>query len=220
MIENENIYILKMMNPSIPSFCTSYKEYAGSLDDMKKISSYIESKFSNNEELCHEVLVKQSMEQYFNGDKEAINKGLYGNEPIFVLTNVIDMYKHKIQNKEIIHINTWDCEYKLRFTECLIENIITQNKNIGLYKTYVKFHFTNLEQFYDFLNTWEKIKNNTWGNPGILIIDNNTSENSTVYSSVYLEDKAFDNLDDAKKYISDENQINYSTVFDEIYGDG
>ncbi|ORX65352.1 hypothetical protein BCR32DRAFT_286548 [Anaeromyces robustus] len=164
--------------------------------------------------------LKQSMDDYFNGNKNAINKGLYGNEPIFISTNIVDVYKHDIQNKEIIHNNIWDCEYKLRFKKCLTENIITQDENTSKYKTYVKFYFLNLELYDDFLNSWKEIKIPTWGNPGILIIDGTDSENVATYTPLYLEDKVFDNLNDAKKYISDSNQINFSTVFNEIFGDG
>ena len=219
----ENIYVLKMLNPATPSFCTSYKEYAGTLDDMKIIHSKINNKFLNKDDLCHEILVKQSREEYFNGNKNAINKGLYGNEPIFVPTIILDICKHNIQNKEIIHKNIWDCESKLRFKECLIEIIITQNKDNGKYKkykTFAKFHFINLELFNEFLNNWKEIKFPTWGNPGILIKDETISENSAIYTPVYLQDKLFDSLNDAKKYILDINQINYSTVFEEIFGDG
>jgi len=216
----ENIYILKMMDPAAPSFCTIYKGYAGTLDDMKIIYSNLEKKFSNDEELYHENLVKQSMGEYFKGNKDAINKGIYGTEPIFVPTNVIDKYKHDIQNQEVIHKNTWDFEYKLRFKKCLAEIIITQNNNNDKYKIFIKFYFNNLERYDDFLNNWKKIDGHIWGNPGVLVIDNTESENITTYTSVYLEDKTFDNLNDAKEYILDKNQINYSTVFNEIFGDG
>ena len=216
----ENIFVLKMLNPAIPSFCTSYKEYAGTLDDMKILHLNINNKFLGKDELCHEILIKQSMEEYFNGNENAINKGLYGNEPIFVPISIINMCKHNIQNKEIIHKNIWDCEYKLRFRECIIESIVTQNKDNEKYKTFVKFYFINLELFNNFLNNWEGIKVPTWGNPGILIKDETLSENIAIYTPVYLQDKVFNNLNDAKNYILDKNQIDYSTVFEEIFGDG
>jgi len=216
---DEELYIFKMIDTATPSFCTFYKEYAGTLDNIKVIYSEIKKKFTDEEDLCHEILVKQSMEEYFNGNKNATNKGIYGEEPIFVPTNIIDRCKHEIQNKKIIHNNTWDFEYKLRFTKCLIENIITQNKGTSFYKVFVKFTFYNLEMFREYLKNWKEVKGPTWGNPGVLII-NEESENNVIYTPVYLEDKKFDDLNEAKKYISDDNQINYSTVFNEIFGDG
>lgn len=211
--EKTQFYCLTLDDYATPSFCSFEKYYFGSIPMIESLVNIIEAdkRWVDN----HSQFI-QAFKEYCNGNTGVTHNVAYKEmsllEPVSVYTSI----KIKTGFNKLEHLNTWDCNYYMRWEQAESEHIWIKHKD--RYFRCIKASFTDLQYSgFDKEDTYKELIF-TMGFPGIVDISSNS-----VFNRLFVSEKIFENkeemLCDAEKFENAPDPI-YTEIFNDIFGDG
>lgn len=210
-MKKEDIFMLQLLDYSSPSFTTISKEYFGTFDD---ISSFVSS-LKNDAEMedGFDNLIA-AFEEYAGGNTSVLYKVAYSMVPFLTPTKQLGSYSHSLKDHHWSHLNTWHCEYLMRFESAEIEHIwLTFNKD---YVRAIRGKFKGL-QYTSINGAWNNIGHTLWGFPHTI-----EANKPFLYNRFFVVEKTFATKDEA---ITDFEQfpknldMDFSEICNDIFGD-
>ena len=214
----EPLYMIKLWDYAVPSFITAYNHYIGSKEDMLSLADNYKRASQSDEDV---IKLSNHICDYLNGYTSVKNPIVYGDEPVLEPLWLVGLQENHVMHGEYVHKNIYNCDYKMRFAQCLTEHYVVQKQDSSVYRVYMKFTFINLELYDVFSDTWERLRWSRLCNRDIFEADESDERSIVLSTIVGLEDVTFDSdsLDRLSVYLADVSNINYKLVFDEVFGD-
>jgi hypothetical protein len=218
---NEQYYSISLEDYAKPGFCSGWKEFFGTIDDVDGFIDEL-SKIEG-----HETTLRAFLEVK-KGNLEATHDIAYGTHRFMEPVETIAWNEIELDKTEWDHRNIYGWIYRMRIHKGKIINLLVKHgdKYIRCYKVIV----SNLSYFDDFRFEkelkegatdpgWRLLKDGFWGHPAVLNVYNK-GRGMYIESRFFFTEKVFDNRDDAMNNFKKSGLPNLGSFCDEIFGDG
>ena len=224
------LHTVRLVDYGTPSFCSSYNEYLGNIENIKKVISSL-----GNDSDKKNLL--KAVEDYLNGGKGEVSVLYEAPEPLLVPTYLKKRKSYAVNNFEYTFMNVWDCPYYMVADTAHIEiNYVKVGKK---YRRYIYCIFNNLgyknsafrekiektgkfteDYKEELLNGMPEViyfskNDNHWGHLGVLVTDEGLTQNR-----IYFCDKYFDTYKEVLEDYYNTSDVGLDGFFFDIFGDG
>ena len=211
-MRKEQYYRLKLDNYAAPSFCSSDKEFFGTLEQISILINDLrnDEKYAEN---FKELIL--AFDWFIENKKNIFHTVSHRKIKFLEPVQLLEFYHTTSQEFEWVHNNIWGFKYRMKVSQINISIAIFEVEG-KIVKT-IKPEFKDLMHYNDFAhsNNWELIDNNFWGFPYML-----KTKDRWTCSSLFITEGIYSNVKSAESNINDVNKINFESVCDEIFADG
>ena len=207
----EPYYAFYMDDPASPSFCSCSKIYIGTKVDMLRVAENLRTCGIYYEDTV------AGIHAYFDGKTDVTHNIAYQDIPVLEPVEVLETSEMQIGAKEWVHLNAWDCPYKMRFTAAHISQVLLQKD--GSFLRCIRASISNL-QYWAFNNEWRLAGEFVFGNGAILDTCNKPDGSTTVRTILYVTEDQADSLEEQRRKMNDPDALVFDEICDEIFGDG
>ncbi len=206
----EQYYAFYLDDPACASFCSFSKLYVGTLSDLAETirrTQGIDGYQDTNE----------AFEAFLNGCKDAKHFVAQHYKQLLTPVDFRASSELSLGEREWEHINTWRCPYNMKFDKAEIKQIIVKHE--GEYIRLIKATITNL-CYENTVGDWCKIIDGFWGHSFLMDVTESPQGDVTITNILYVVESSSKLLREEKAKLTDEAQIIFDRICDEVFADG
>ena len=219
------MFSVELIDYATPSYASFTKTYYGDKESILKVLNHPRTERPDMVEAAN---------QFFNGTGEGKVQVYFGApEPFIKQVRVIGTVEKQLDNVSFDHNNVWNCIYKMRAEHVSCRYVYIEDSDNKLYRC-LGCDFTNLTSGDETESIPQELvrEGKCWGHPGIIIekatVDkditniNQLSEGEKVVigNSLMCREMIFNTMEELQKDMQDPCDLNFSGIFDDIFGDG
>lgn len=207
------LYQITLIDYATPNFVSATKTYYGDKDAIFHVLNHLRANRPDMLEAANE---------FFEGRGPGIVQVYYSAPEAFIIpVKVIGENEKHFDNFSSDHLNVWDCIYKMAADHAACRCVYIEDSLGKLYRC-LSAEFTNLsiDGTYGLIQ-----REHFWGHPGI-ITNKCTGQtgaddkNLITINTLMCPDREFNNLKQLRKDMDNPQKLNFSPIFDDIFGNG
>jgi len=218
------LYSVELIDYATPSFYSGTKTYYGDKESILRVL--------NHPEMNRPDMVEAS-KAFFEGRGDGIVRVFFGApEPFIKPIKIIAEVEKEIDNFHFDHLNVWDCTYRMLADHVSFTCVYLEDSN-GSLRRCIRADFTNLS-LDDNKTRYLVREGKNWGHPGLGIIaekqpvskgimrysDLAKGEQLVTTTTLLTADRIFENMDQLMQDTKNPQNLDFSPIFDDVFGDG
>ena len=211
-METNDFYGVRLNNYFSPSFCSSYKMYFGTLNDIKVFIESLECSEQN-------FMIRNAFKRYLLGETNVTHEAAYVQQKLIEDVELIAECKVKLGQTAWKFLNVWYRPQYMEFDSAVVKTALIkyEDRYFRVIKASVRGLRTSPEVNRP-KDQWIELSYGFWGHPGILssAVD---GETYIVYSNLYMKEKEYATKEEAlAKFHTDE--VCLDCLCEDIFGNG
>ena len=139
----------------------------------------------------------------------------YQTQPLLVQEELIAYEDFSFENPRWEHINIWGSPRQLKASSVDVSQIVVRQGKWYIRCIRPVFKSLMYRNPSAPVSEWRPVGNRFWGHPHLMEV-----RGEYTYSRLFIRQAVYDDEQDAIRDLKDESKIDFSPVFDEIFGDG
>ena len=211
-METNDFYGVRLNNYFSPSFCSSYKMYFGTLNDIKVFIESLECSEQN-------FMIRNAFKRYLLGETNVTHEATYVQQKLIEDVELIAECKVKLGQTAWKFLNVWYSPQYMEFDSAIVRMALIkyESRYLRVIKASVRGLRTSPEVNRP-KDQWIELSYGFWGHPGILssAVD---GETYIVYSNLYMKEKEYATKEEAlAKFHTDE--VCLDCLCEDVFGNG
>ena len=211
-METNDFYGVRLNNYFSPSFCSSYKMYFGTLNDIKVFIESLECSEQN-------FMIRNAFKRYLLGETNVTHEAAYVQQKLIEDVELIAECKVKLGQTAWKFLNVWYRPQYMEFDSAVVKTALIkyEDRYFRVIKASVRGLRTSPEVNRP-KEQWIELSYGFWGHPGILssAVD---GETYIVYSNLYMKEKEYAAKDEAlAKFYAD--KVCLDCLCEDVFGNG
>ncbi len=200
-------YSFELDDYSAPS-CTSFtKLFFGSVEDFKKMLENIPA--GNMDEL------KNTFEHFESGERRITHYAGYIKTRFAISVQVLDEKSFDLEDVNYLYENSYGFYYLVRFSRASGTAYLLKRNKMFYIAYRVKIENSEYRDAQNPVERWYPLGDMIWGHPGVLKIEDNSLENTLA-----VIESSFENEQVARAKFDELSLCDWSSFFEEVFGDG
>ena len=211
-METNDFYGVRLNNYFSPSFCSSYKMYFGTLNDIKAFIESLECSEQN-------FMIRNAFKRYLLGETNVTHEAAYVQQKLIEDVELIAECKVKLGQTAWKFLNVWYSPQYMEFDSAIVRMALIkyESRYLRVIKASVRGLRTSPEANRP-KERWIELTCGFWGHPGIL---SSSGEGNThiVYSNLYMKEREYATKEEAMgKFRTD--GIRFNCFCEDVFGNG
>ena len=211
-METNDFYGVRLNNYFSPSFCSSYKMYFGTLNDIKVFIESLECSEQN-------FMIRNAFKRYLLGETNVTHEAAYVQLKLIEDVELIAECKVKLGQTAWKFLNVWYSPQYMEFDSAIVRMALIkyESRYLRVIKASVRGLRTSPEANRP-KERWIELTCGFWGHPGIL---SSSGEGNThiVYSNLYMKEREYATKEEAMgKFRTD--GIRFNCFCEDVFGNG
>ena len=211
-METNDFYGVRLNNYFSPSFCSSYKMYFGTLNDIKVFIESLECSEQN-------FMIRNAFKRYLLGETNVTYEAAYVQQKLIEDVELIAECKVKLGQTAWKFLNVWYSPQYMEFDSAIVRMALIkyESRYLRVIKASVRGLRTSPEANRP-KERWIELTCGFWGHPGIL---SSSGEGNIhiVYSNLYMKEREYATKEEAMgKFRTD--GIRFNCFCEDVFGNG
>ena len=208
----EKYYQFNLDDYSAPSCTSGIKHYYGTVNNCKDLLNVIK-----DDKNCDAI--KQALTIFLLGDKDCKHYAGFVETQLAIPGKIIKEQDFTADYIEFRYKNSYGFYYDIKASKARFSVKVFKNIDEKFAVIYYATITDAKSESTEFKDKWSSLGNMIWGHPGIIKV-NKQNEILELSNTLAVLDSIYDTQEEVEKYLSEIEQPDLQSFFEDVFGDG